>query len=138
MKKYAMIPINTKEDENGNLLVRRVLISYTFKTHHQINKKSVHEKVVADYRGTKIIAIDDYFKNPMSTHQYEFFDKHYILSSVHNNPNEVMYCLKPEIYMIRTYHGLDRKYDDYPVVVEFKAKTREEAIKIFNERKELR
>ena len=138
MKKYAMIPINTKEDEEGNLHVRRVLISYRFKTHSKINKKSKYEKVVASYRGTKIIAIDDYFKNPKATHIYTFYDDGYALELVRNNPNEFLYALKPEIYCTRTYHGLDKKYDGYPSVIEFKANTKDEAIKLFNEREELR
>lgn len=137
MKKYAMIPINTKEDEEGNIHVRRVLISYRFKTHSKINKKSNYEKVVANYRGTKIIATDDYFKNPNATHRYTFYDNGYALESVHNNLNGFLYAFKPEIFYMRVYHGLDRKYDGYPSVIEFKANTKDEAIKLFTEREEL-
>lgn len=138
MRKYAMIPINTKEDKDGNVLVRRVLISYGFKTHTRINKKSKYSKVVANYHMTKFICADEYFINSKSSHRYSFSDNGYKLELVKNNLNELTYALIPQIYELRKYHGLDRNYEGYPKVIEFKSKTVQEATHEFYARKELR
>ena len=135
MKKFAMVPINFKEIEDKKLLVRRVLISYRFKTH----KKSTFDGVRwTFYHGTKILSYDNYFKKSDSSHQYVFYDKDYVLKEA-NNINRIIYDLKPIIYSRRKYHGLTGSCEDkYPTVIEFKAKTKEEAIKILKEREELR
>ena len=133
MKKYAMIPINSKEDADGNLLVRRVLISYMFKTH----KRGVACKM-AYYRGVKFIFADNYFYEGSATHKYEFSNKGYILKEVKNNPNELMYAFKSGIYKNRKYHGLDKPYKNYPCVIEFKAISEQAAIEKFNNREEHR
>lgn len=133
MKKYAMIPINSKEDADGNLLVRRVLISYTFKTH-----KREYGCKRAYYKGTKFIFADNYFYAESATHKYEFSNKGYILKDVVKNPNILTYAFKSGIYKNRKYHGFDKPYKNYPMVIEFKAISEQAAVEEFNNRKEFR
>lgn len=141
MKKFAMVPICFKEDENRNLIVRRVLISYRFKTHKRSKIKSLKGLRWTYYHGTKFVSYDDYFTKSEASHKYSFFDKEYLLEEV-TNEREVLYMLNPDIYAFRKYHALTKPYKnifgEYPHTIEFKAKTEEEAIKIFNEREELR
>ena len=122
--KFAMIPINRKYDENNNLLVRRVLISYTKKY-----KKRLCGESITYFTGTKIVETDNYFKESHS-HTYKFEDKGYTLLDCQNELKE-MY---PEsLYKLRLYHA-----GSLVDAILFKAKSNEEAIEIFNNRKELR
>lgn len=140
MKKYAMIPINTKVDENGNRLVRRVLVSYLFKTHKKAS--GFKNLKVATYHGTKFIFSDAYFTEDNPTHKYIFENKKYKLYKVEGSPVSILYTLKSGIYEKRTYHGVDDKCGTYPAfypyVIEIKAKNDQEAIEAFNARGELR
>lgn len=133
-KKYAMIPINCKEDLLGNLLVRRVLISYLFKTH----KRNPNGSIVAYYHGTKFVFADNYFYSKEATHKYEFNNKGYVLNSVVSNPNALTYAFKKGIYKKRKYHGIDIENNHIPYVIEFKANSEDAAIYKFNNREELR
>ncbi len=122
MRKYAMIPINSKVNENGNTLIRRVLISYLFK---------VKKGITTTYYFTKILAKDSYFNN-YSSHQYIFKNNYYILKSVKNKKAKKEYDAHPEIYLKRKYHT------NLIPAIEFKSQTRQSAITTFTTRKELR
>lgn len=122
MKKFAMIPINCKRDFEGNLLIRRVLISYKFKT---------VRKNIEYYHGTKFIIADQYFYSYDSSLDYEFKDKYYILKSAKvNNGNEKLLLKK------RKYHH--DKYFELSKDVEFKCNNIQQAVEKFNSRNELR
>ena len=136
-RKYAMIPIIMKLDESGDTLVRKVLISYRYKRHKKLHKQ-LNDPKIAFYHKTKIITVDDYFTNKKSSHQYRFFDRSYCLIEViKENPNHLFYTLKSDIYNPKKYHGFDKPYLGYPTVIEFKAKSEEEAIHKFLSRGEL-
>ena len=136
MRKYAMIPICFKEDENRNLIVRRVLISYRYKTH-----KKVLNTTMAVYHGTKIIAKDAYFLNERASHKYTFSNRYYVLKEV-NNDNAFLSSWKGLVFTKRRYHGFDKPYSNctgvYPTVIEFKARNNQEATDTFNTREELK
>lgn len=123
--RYAMIPINRKYDRQGNLVVRRVLVSY--------ESKSILNGI-AYYDNTRFIEKDPYFYNTHSSHQYTFDDEEYSLDSVDGESFEC-YTFKPEIFQRRKYHIINEFCID---AIEFEAESDEEAIKRFNERNELR
>ncbi len=123
MKKYAMVVICCKSDDNGNPLVRRVLISYSFKT-----KKRRECEIV--YHRTRLLEVDPYFKNSKSSHQYEFKNDGYFLKSGAEDYASELIGKK------RKYHYHDTPW--FPGVyapIEFKAKKDHEAIEKFNSRK---
>ena len=125
MTKYAMIPINVKRI-NNKTHIRRVLISYLFK------KSKEH---LVTYYGTKFITADQYFYDVNSSHKYEFKNKYYKLTYI---SKEVMNELKydKDMFKKKRYHY--SKFLMYPQDVEFRANTKEQAIKHFNDRNELR
>ena len=125
MKKYAMIPINWKK-EGKNTHIRRVLISYLFK------KSNGH---IITYYGTKFIVADQYFSDANATHHYEFKNKYYKLICL-TNVDKTFLGYDKDMFKKRRYHY--SKFFMYPQDVEFTAETREQAIRHFNERDELR
>ena len=129
--KFAMVAINSKYDEENKLHVRRVLISYLFKT----STKSRKNFKTITYHGTKFISADDYFYKDNSSHKYEFKDKYYKLLDVTNEYNKLRYSLKKDIYKKRKYH-----YTNIVGIkpIEFKCKLRSEAVMRFYSRKELK
>ena len=130
-KKYAMIAINQKIEDDGTH-IRRVLICYT--------DKSV-DKRITTYKDTKFIIADPYFSNNKSSHKYIFEDDGYILDKVSSeNPYALFYIFKSDIYNKRAYRSIDGSASGYdiPKAIEFEANSKKEAIKIFNERNELR
>lgn len=129
MNNYAMPIINWKEDEDGNLHVRRVLISYKGKP----TKQTRGSVTILYFKDTRLIETDDYFKDETKSHRYTFEDDGYILISC-TNENAEEYKNHPELFEKRQYHTPD----DFLLEARFKAKNDEEAVKIFNERQELR
>lgn len=115
LKKYAMVPINYKEDDSGKLIIRRVLISYK---HKFIN--SLGENFYID---TKILDVDEYFLDPNSSHKYDFHD---------NNYTVIEATLPGEDHLI----GVDRFYHDsfFIKAIEFKAFSDIKAIQKFQTR----
>lgn len=109
--KYAMIPINRRY-ENGVRIVRRVLISYIKKFNNE-------------YIGTKLIEKDPYFKDPKSSHQYEFKDNCFRLIKDDYGGNYLLNKFRPYVRSRLEF------IDD---AIEFKAKSDKEAISIFNSR----
>ena len=140
MNNYAMIAINRKEDEAGKVHIRRVLISYK-------GRPTIGDFGIKYFHNTRLIAVDPYFEDTTRSHQYKFEDDGYTLIS-NDGPNAFLYVFKPELFKKRTYHILPHggeeiwDYSEDKLVltgyVRFKAKSDEEAIKIFHERKELR
>ena len=124
-RKYAMVAINTKRQDDG-IHIRRVLISYLFKT-----KKKIDGKVVTYYHGTKFIAADPYFSDKTASHKYTFTDRYYKLDTA-NNELSLMYALKSDIYKKRKYHSFGA------LTFEFKSESKQVAIHRFKVRKELK
>ena len=119
MINYAMIPINRKYDKEDKRHVRRILISY-------------REKFNNEYLDVKVVDKDPYFKDPNSSHQYVFEEEGYKMiknSYINNGDNHLIDELRPYLHI---------RDDFYDISIEFKAKSDDEAIKIFNERDELR
>ena len=112
-KKYAIVPICMKEYR-----LRCVLISYENKV-----LKSIDNVL---YEGTKLIAKDPYFYDSSKSHQYDFHDTYYILSSV-NNTHKIY-----ESYLLgekRPYHYHINSMFKNPI--EFKAFTQKGALRKF-------
>ena len=128
MKKYAMVAINKKELDDG-IHIRRVLVSYLFKT-----KKKVDGQEVTYYHGTKFIIADPYFTKKSATHKYTFNDRHYKLDKVEDDGSGIgfLYALKPELFKKRKYHNVGK------LAFEFKAASKQAAVHRFKVRKELR
>ena len=125
MKKYAMIPINIKKI-NRKTHIRRVLISYLF-------KRSKGHTIL--YYGTKFITADQYFSDANATHHYEFKNKYYKLICIKGQSlNKLNY--DKDMFKKKRYQY--SKFLMYPQDVEFTSETREQAIKHFNDRDELR
>jgi len=101
-RKYAIVAINKKEDDNG-LHLRSVLISYLFKT---------HKEGLTYYHGTKLIAIDKYFTDPSASHKYTFKNSYYKLDEA-NNENAFLYSFKTDIYKKRKYHSQDKYKQEF-------------------------
>lgn len=118
--KFAMIPINRRYDENGNRIVRRILISY--------NKKTLKGKYVS----TKLIEVDPYFKNPNSSQKYDFYDTYFIHidDRYHDEYQKHLMNVK-RYYMYNEGLLCDN-------AIEFTANNTTEAIEIFNNREEKR
>lgn len=126
--KFAMIPINCKRDDENNLLIRRVLISYKFKT---------TRKDIVTFYGTKFLLADQYFYSSDSSLSYKFKNGYYILNTVSsNNSYYDEYIKNKNLFKKRRYHY--SKYFMYEKDVEFKANSIQQAIEIFRERSELR
>jgi len=131
--KFAMVPINRKEEDDG-IHIRRVLISYKYKTSKRFNKTKY--KTVT-YHGTKLIASDPYFNEPNHTHIYELTDKYYKLVTVDAaNPMSEAYEEHSKIYNKRKYHT--NIWPGGIKCIEFKTNNKDEAISLFNNREELR
>ena len=117
--KFAMIPINRRLGENGTRIVRRVLISYQSKTRN------------GHYKRTKLIEKDPYFKNPNSSQQYVFKDTYFVhLTDSYNNEEQKLVMNNKRYYM----------YDEGLLIEnaeEFTAETLDQAIELFNNRKEI-
>ena len=125
MKKYAMIPINYKYEDDG-IHIRRVLISYLFKT---------VRKGIATYHFTKFICPDYYFETEKATHKYKFENRYYKLVKVENSNVEFEYRFKnPCVFLKRRYHSVTGTEKS----IEFKCSSRNIAIQKFKTRKELK
>lgn len=115
--KFAMIPINRRYNGDKRI-VRRILISYD-------------KKVRGVYKGTKVIELDPYFKNPESSQQYVF-------------ESDCFYLVKDkyEDFIQDTLLNIKRPYE-YDAgrliekAIEFEADTEEDAKDVFNHREEL-
>ena len=124
-KKYAMVAINKREDSEG-IHIRRVLITYLFKT-----KKMVNGLPVTYYHGTKLIDADPYFKDKKASHKYTLKNRYYKLEEVNGN-RAVDYVFKSSIYAKRKYHNTGK------LGFEFTAPNKQVAIHRFRVRKELK
>ena len=113
MKKYSMIPINRRYDNEGKRIVRRVLISYTKKDSNGV------------YLHSKIIEKDPYFKDINSSHQYLFEDDGFRL--VHDDYGDNYLLEQKRPYEYSAGDLFEKSY-------EFTAENDEQAIKLFNER----
>ena len=125
MKKYAMVAINKKEADDGTH-IRRVLISYLFKT-----KKKIKGQEITYYHGTKFIIADPYFSKKTSSHKYTFKDHYYKLEEV-DNELAIIYAFNSDIYKKRKYHNVGK------LAFEFKAENKQVAVHRFKVRKELK
>jgi len=125
-KKYAMVLIAPKQDEDGTPLYRRVLISYEDEIVDSKNYRVFFDK-------TRFIDKDDYFKNENAHLKYEFLDDGFILKEIadsHKEGHEDLIGAK------RCYH---ENYFFFNMrAIRFEADSDEEAIRIFQERKERR
>lgn len=120
-KKYAMVGINSRQNEQGEEVVRRVLIEY--------NK---YQNYI--FYGTRFIEKDPYFYDKTKSHQYKFKDDGYIqLKPVYSQWYRKKRAYHYNVLYSIVYHI---KQDLSPIL--FKAKSDEEAILVFNNRKELR
>lgn len=117
--RYAMIPINRRYNDDGRRVVRRVLISYKYKT------------LNGEYKDTKIIEKDPYFKDPNSSQQYVFENNYFIHTEDRYNLGDQKCLLNTK----RSYMFNEGLLDNN--AIEFTAKTEEEAIEKFNNREEL-
>ena len=127
--KYSMVTINRKLEDNGILRIRRVLIQYESS---EANEPTDPNRV--NYRGTRIVEVDSYFKDTARSHKYQFEDDGFTLLSSDNLDS----CLKN---LKRIYHYSNKAYtleqkECQPI--EFEADSDEEAIEKFNGRAELR
>lgn len=127
MKKYAMVPINGKEDMNGNPIIRRVLISY---------EDSVQKNGQIIYKHTKFIDKDPYFEKSTRTTFYTFRDTYYTLDEITNLNS----------FLAGGVTGVKRRYHSYinsgdilrPAAIEFEAENNKKAIIKFHNRIEQR
>ena len=115
LKKYAMVPINRRYDNEGNRIVRRILISYK-------------KRVEGIYKGTKVLELDPYFKDENSSQQYVFENKcFYLVKDHYNDPIQDTLLLVKRPYEYDAGRLTEKS-------IEFKAESDDEAIKLFNER----
>ena len=115
--KFAMIPINRRYNGEQRV-IRRVLISY-------------NKKVRGVYKGTKIIELDPYFKNPDSSQQYVFEDDcFYLVKDGYDN-----FIQSSLLQVKRPYEYDAGKLVD--VAIEFTASDLQQAIEMFNNRTEV-
>ena len=127
MKKYAMVPINGKEDMNGNPIIRRVLISY---------EDCVQKNGQIIYKHTKFIDKDPYFEKSSRTTFYTFKDTYYTLDEITNL----------NAFLLVGITGVKRRYHSYinsgdilrPTAIEFEAENNKEARIKFHNRIEQR
>lgn len=96
---YAMVPINTKEDNDG-IHVRRVLVSYE----NSEPDENYPELNFTNLSGTRLVDMDPYFSNPTSSHKYTFEDAGYRLNEADNVYGRMYDSSMPEIYNLRQYH----------------------------------
>lgn len=133
MGKYVMLAINGKQPTYDEIYVRRVLLEYKGRKFKIVG---LAEIPACYYMGTRFVEKDDYFKDPAKSTQYVFKDDRYVLTSTNHFRNE------PLVGEEREYHAFVFDTDDpyYQALrpIEFEAATDEEAIEIFNDRKELR
>jgi len=133
MGKYVMLAINGKQPTYDEIYVRRVLLEYKDKNFKTVG---LAETPACYYIGTRFIEKDDYFKDPTKNTRYVFKDDRYVLTSTNYSHNEFL------VGEERGYHAFTFDINDpyYKALmpIEFEAATDEEAIKIFNDRKELR
>ena len=122
-KKYAMVAINTKRQDDG-VHTRRVLLSYAFK---------ITKNKITTYYGTKLVSVDPYFSQPTATHKYTFKNTYYKLDKVEQNDDlAFIYNYNPRIYKKRKYHSLGKS------AIEFTAPSKQIAVHKFKVRKELK
>ena len=116
--KYAMIPVNRRYDSKDNRLVRRVLVSYKYKLKN------------GKYMKTKVIDLDPYFKDPKSSHKYEFKDNYFTLvSNIYEGALQQCLVNQKRLYMYNAGYLVEK-------AIEFEAGSNEEAIKLFMTRAE--
>ena len=125
--KYAMIPICTYVDDNGRVISRRALVEY---------KKTKRLSVITIYKGTRLVEVDDYFKNKASSHTYTFTDEGFTLVDCKYPAAKLEYAKAGVLNKFRPYHTMGIKKIDKQV--RFRAKNDDAAIKIFKEREELK
>jgi len=121
--KYAIIPICSKFDDDGNVISRSVLISY---------KKVKKESVITVYQGTKLVATDDYFKDENSSHIYQFYDDGFALVDCKYPDQKARYKQAGVLNKVRPYHTIEIKYVD--TTIRFRARDDQAALKKFKER----
>ena len=130
-----MCAINRKYDENNNIVVRRVLIRYVGKPQVKMGVKY--------FNSVKLVFADPYFNNEKASHRYNLQDDGYFLLECKNDNLKQVYQKNNLLSEKRKYHIYPG--DEYTTLFGnegsktiFKAKSDEEAIKIFNDREELR
>ena len=131
--KYLMAPICTKYDDLNRLHVRRALVSFK-----KTKSDGFGGKIYLD---TRLVAVDDYFKNEDASHTYKFYDEGFALVDCKHPDIKAEYEAAGVLGKIRPYHTLHlADCLAYPSNVKavFKAKNDMEAVKIFKERDELR
>lgn len=129
---YVMLAINGKEIDD-NIYVRRVLLRYETKETAPALYRGVF---ITKYLGTKLLAVDDYFKDKTKNNQYSFYDDYYVLTSTNYWHNKGVEGDE------RLYHSisgeLEDRYYKHLAPIEFEASSDKAAIKKFNKRNELR
>ena len=115
--KYTMVAINHKKSEDGKPIVRRVLLEYKTRNLDANN-------FYYSYSGIRLVEKDPYFYDENSSHQYEFTDSTFKLTTN---------LYDGELLEPRPYH-----YLKYLPAIEFEADSDEQAIQIFNTKEELR
>ena len=137
--KYLMAPICTKYDDDNNLHVRRALVSFK-----KIKSDGFGGKI---YLETRLVGLDDYFKNENSSHTYQFYDDGFALVDCKYPETKAMYEKEGILGKVRPYHTLhmerycwvgEGKLAKATCPIVFRAKTDLEALKRFKEREELR
>ena len=121
--KYAIIPICTKVDDDGNVVSRSVLISY---------KKVRKFALFTMYEGTRLIATDDYFKDENSSHTYQFYDSGFALVDCKYPEQKARYEKAGVLNKVRPYHTIEIKYID--TTIRFRARNNQAALEKFKER----
>ena len=122
-RKYAMVAINTKRQDDG-VHTRRVLVSYVFK---------ITKNKITTYYGTKLVSVDPYFGQSTATHKYTFKNTYYKLNKVEQNDDlAFLYTYNPKIYKKRKYHSIGKS------AIEFTASSKQVAVYKFKARKELK
>ena len=131
-KKYAMVGIASKVDDNGVEHMYRVLIEY------QDAIIDPDNSILIKFTNTRIVAVDPYFEeNSQRSHRYLIEDDGYTLIEA-KNEWESMYALKPALYKKRTYHLIRGRTDRVGLGKRaiFLAASDEDAIKKFRNRPE--
>lgn len=112
--KFSIIPINRKYDDNDNIIIRRILISY-------------QDKKDAVYQNVSIIDKDDYFKDENSSHQYIFTPEGFkLIKTTQNSGDEIL------LDWLRSYRCYQDLFPNSGIeCIEFECDSEKEAIEIF-------
>ena len=123
MKKYCILPINFKQNENATPIVRCILIEYKRKYKRKTSKYLAKflGKLKVEYYNTKLIHADNYFLEAEHTFVYLFLKNKYKTAFIYENSP----------IKTRRYHRYPEHYLKNLQGIEFQAASQIEAANYF-------